>query len=193
VNVQLSHAEARVREIQVLSSSGSVSPNAIQKLQREAEELRQLAMTNELDEVQKARLRGLGESSVAVLGEVKTRQAELDPAVETTITVVNEAVAAGLGGGVTVLAEPAPSAEGEGDEPATAAAETPATAASSDTAETPTPAPAAASGSGTPTPTATPPGSDTGQPADEEAEEAGTSGEPSSDAAQQGATATPSP
>jgi hypothetical protein len=109
INVQLRQTEARVREIQILSSSGNVSSGDLEKLQHEAEALKQLAQGNQLDEIQKGRVKGIGEASVAVLSDVKQKNASLEPAIETTITTVNEAVAA-VAGTVKPLDTPPPSA-----------------------------------------------------------------------------------
>lgn len=112
VDVQLKQTDARVYEIQQqVRDGGSVSTADLERLQHEADALAQAARQAPLDTQQKARLADLGERSVAVLGEVRQKQAALAPAVETTINTVSTAVAAGLGtGGVTPLGTPTASA-----------------------------------------------------------------------------------
>jgi len=98
VDIQLGQTEARVQEIIQLSRGGTVSTGALENLEAEASQLADLARTNGLDDLQKARLRSIGEASVKVLNDVSQKQQDLNPAVESAITSVTEAVAAGLGG-----------------------------------------------------------------------------------------------
>lgn len=151
IDVQLGQTEARVRELQVLSSSGAVSPADIQRLQDDARELEKLARSNQLDEIQRGRIEVITGSSVKVLEGVAQKQPDLQPAVVTTITTVNDtAMAAGVGGAATV--EPLPALT-----PAPTATPKPDSDTSSSTAGTATPAPgtATASPTSTPSPTAT--------------------------------------
>jgi hypothetical protein len=110
VDIQLGQTEARVQEIIQLSRGGTVSTGDLQKLEAEASQLADLARTNGLDDLQKARLRSIGEASVKVLTDVSQKQQDLNPAVESAITSVTEAVSAGLGGvkpAITPKEEPA--------------------------------------------------------------------------------------
>lgn len=107
VDVQLRQTEARVYELQRQASKGNVSAAAIERLQREASELAQLATKHPLDEVQKARLKSIGEASSAILTDVGERRAALQPKAKDTIDTVNNAVAAGTGISVNPLPTPA--------------------------------------------------------------------------------------
>ncbi|MGE5597482.1 MAG: DUF5667 domain-containing protein [Hyphomicrobiales bacterium] len=145
VDVQLHQTEARVYELQKQLEKGDVSEDDIERLQREADQLAELARQHNLDEVQKARLKTIGATSAALLGDVREKKAALSPQVETTLDTVNSAVAAGVGSAVSPL--PSPSATPA--ETATATA-TPATETPVPPTETPVP-----TETGTPEPTAT--------------------------------------
>lgn len=155
VDVQLRQTEARVYELQRQAERGKVSAADIERLQREANELAQLARNHELDDKQKARLRDIGETSTAVLGDVRQRQAALEPKVQTTIRTVNDAMAAG--GAVEELPPPTATPVTPTAEPTEPATPTPVPPTATPTepapTETPTPPPATA----TPTPTEPPP------------------------------------
>ncbi len=117
VNVQLSQTEARVYEIQRLSSRGDISAGDIGNLQREARELADLARLQPLDDLQKARLKGILDTSTAVLSDARVKKSGLEPAVNQAINTVNEAYAAGVGGGPTII-QPAPPASPTATPPA---------------------------------------------------------------------------
>ena len=154
IDVQLGQTEARVRELQVLSSSGAVSPADIQRLQDDARDLDKLARSNQLDEIQRGRIEVITGSSVKVLEGVAQKQPDLQPAVVTTITTVNDtALAAGIGGGTTTI-EPLPTVT-----PTPTATPTP----DSDTSSKPSPE-ATVSPSATATGTAAPTGTSTAAP-----------------------------
>lgn len=98
IDIQLGQTEARVYELQRQAQKGTVSEGDIERLRREADELAQLVKAYDLDNVQKARVKSIGEQSAVVLGDVRQRQAALEPKVETTIETVNSAMgAAGVG------------------------------------------------------------------------------------------------
>ncbi|MCC6382598.1 MAG: hypothetical protein IT304_08805 [Dehalococcoidia bacterium] len=156
VNVQLSQTEARVYEIQQRSTQGAVSVDDLHRLEQEANELAAIARQKPLDDVQKARLKSIAETSSVVLEAVRQQRPELEESVRTTIGTVNDtAVAAGLGP-IAAVASPTPA------ETATPTATVSPTATPSPTAAaTATPSPtatatASASATATPPATATP-------------------------------------
>lgn len=117
IDIQLGQTEARVYELQRQAQKGSVSENDIERLRREADELAQLVRSYDLDNVQKARVKSIGEQSAVVLGDVRQRQAALEPKVETTIETVNSAMgAAGVG---SIASLPPPTATPTGTSSAT--------------------------------------------------------------------------
>jgi hypothetical protein len=150
VNVQINTTEARVFEIQQLSKSGGLSAGDIQNLQKQAQELADAARQQPLDTLQKTRVAGIQQTSTAVLSDVKTKNTDLQPVVDTAIQTVNEAAfAAGVGAGPTVLPAVTPTPAVSPTPAATATATgTPATPKPT---STPTPSPVA-----TPSPTAAP-------------------------------------
>ncbi len=97
VNVQLKQAQARVYEIQKLSSRGDLSQGDLSRLEREARALAGQAQGHDLDEVTKAEIRGLETLSAAVLTEAATQNPALEPAVATAKKTVSDAVAASVG------------------------------------------------------------------------------------------------
>lgn len=168
VNVQLYQTDARVQEIIQLSSQGKLSANDLDRLAGEAEALARLAQQRPLDSQQRARLVDIGGAAVAVLQDVRVKQPNLEPAVDTTVKKVVDAVAAGLGGPVATITEPpaTPSPSPAASPVATgtpAPTETPGTPIATATPETPaapaTPAPeeteTPSSEEPTPTPEAT--------------------------------------
>ncbi len=147
VDVQLRQTEARVYELQRLANSGNVSVATLERLQREARALAELAKEQPLDDVQKARARSLAEQGSAVFTEAR-KHAEVDPAkVDAAAAAFNDAVATALGGPVNALATPSATPTAE-----PTATETPAATATPGPTETATPEP---TGTGTATPGAT--------------------------------------
>jgi hypothetical protein len=147
VNVQITTTEARVFEIQQLSKNGDLSAGDIQSLMKQAQELADAARQQPLDTLQKTRVAGIQQTSTAVLSDVKTKNTDLQPVVDTAIQTVNEAAfAAGVGAGPTVLpaVTPTPAASPTPDATATATGTPKPTS-------TPSPSPVA-----TPSPTAVP-------------------------------------
>lgn len=102
VNVQLQHVQARIREVNKLNEQGKVSPQVLEDLREELEEVDSLSRQQPLDRVQEASLRAIGEASSAVLNQVKEQRPDLADEADNVI-----AVAAGLGT-VTTLEEPSP-------------------------------------------------------------------------------------
>jgi TolA-binding protein len=168
VDVQIRQTESRVQEIRVLASHGDASPDQIQTLTHEVQALGDLAKTQPLDDVQKARILGLADTTHVVLNDARQRQPALDPSVNAATNAVDDVV--------TVLAAPAsptPAATATATaSPTTAASPTPkpsatASPAASATATPPpaTPSPTAtATPSSTPSPTPTTPPSATPRP-----------------------------
>lgn len=164
VNVQLGKTEARVYEIQQRSTQGEVSVDDLHRLEQEANELAAIARAKPLDEVQKARLKSIAETSSAVLDVVRQKRPELEESVRTTIGTVNDtAIAAGLGP-IAAVASPTPETTTPtpaATPTATATASPTATATATATAtHTPSPSPTAtatstASATATTTPEAT--------------------------------------
>jgi hypothetical protein len=147
VDVQLRQTEARVYELQRLANNGNVSVATLERLQREARALAELAKEQPLDDVQKARARSLAEQGSAVFTEAR-KQPDVDPAkVDAAAAAFNDAVATALGGPVKEL--PTPVATPTAEPTATG---TPAATATPEPGETPTPAPTSTE---TPTPDAT--------------------------------------
>lgn len=143
VDVQLRQTESRVYELQAQLSQGKISESSLDRLQREARELAELATKYQLDDVQKARLRTIGETSNAILSDVSERRVALQPKARDTIETVNHAVAAGTGAPVTPLTPtaqaPSPTPADEATEPA--GTETPEPALTPTPEPTDTPAP----------------------------------------------------
>ncbi|MBI5949919.1 MAG: hypothetical protein HY875_17415 [Chloroflexi bacterium] len=97
VGVQLKQAQARVYEIQKLSSRGDLSEGDLARLEKEARSLADQAQAHEIDEVTKAELRSLDALTVAVLDAAAAHNPALEPAVATTKKTVSDAVAASVG------------------------------------------------------------------------------------------------
>lgn len=135
VDVQIRQTEARVQEIRVLSSRGDASPADIQSLAQQVAALGNLAKTQPLDNVTRARILGVADTTSVVLKDARERQPALDPSVNAASTAVNNVV--------TVLATPS----------GTPAATTVAPSATPTANPSPSPSPSpAASPSATPTP-----------------------------------------
>lgn len=165
VDVQISQTEARVQEIRVLASEGHASADQIETLTHQVEALGDLAKTQPLDDVQRARILGLADTTHVVLNDARQRQPALDPSVNAATNAVNDVV--------TVLATPAatptatataspsaspsPTVTGTGTPPASA---TTATASPTEPSKTPEPSGTALPAT-TPEPGATPHGTGT--------------------------------
>lgn len=145
IDLQVKQVQARIVELNKLSERGDVSPSQLERVQREWEDLQNVARDQELDAMRQAQIESARRSAVAVINDVTTRQPDLLPRAE--------AVAAAIGDTVTGLAAPSPTATAT----ATTTATAPASATESPTA-TPEPSPSATA---TPTPEATPAGTET--------------------------------
>jgi hypothetical protein len=178
IDLQVKQVQARIVELNKLSERGDVSPSQLERVQREWEDLQNVARDQELDAMRQAQIESARRSAVAVINDVTTRQPDLLPRAE--------AVAAAIGDTVTGLAAPSPTAT------ATATATAPASATESPTA-TPEPSPSATA---TPTPEATPAGTETPSATATPAPTESATPEPSATSTEQPApseTAAPSP
>ncbi|MBA4181896.1 MAG: hypothetical protein C0506_15000 [Anaerolinea sp.] len=101
VDVQFRLAEARVQEIRVLSSRGDVSASDLASLEREARALGDLARTQQFDDEQLERLKGIANRSAVVLNETRQKQPGLEPEVAAAAAAVNSVA-------TTALATPPP-------------------------------------------------------------------------------------
>lgn len=117
INVNISQAQARIDEIQRLAVRGDLNRGHISRFTNELADLRELAEEESFDPLQRAKVRGLSESAVAVLAETDE---ELAPAAEEAIDRAHE-VAAAVSGGAGV--EPVPAATATPTATATAAPE----------------------------------------------------------------------
>jgi hypothetical protein len=102
VDVRLNHTFARIQELQKLNERGDVSPQVIEGLRHDLEEIDSLARQRPLDPVQQANARAIGEAVSAVLDEVLEEQPELAEQIEPTIAMA----AAIADGAVTTVSEP---------------------------------------------------------------------------------------
>lgn len=74
IDVQLHQAENRVMELQKLSSRGDVSPEQIARAQRDISDLMDVAQQKDLDQIQLARLEGVGRQGKTVLADITQKQ-----------------------------------------------------------------------------------------------------------------------
>lgn len=95
INVNISQAQARIDEIQRLAVRGDLNRGHISRFTNELADLRELAEEESFDPLQRAKVRGLSESAVAVLTETDR---ELAPAAEEAIDRAHEVAAAVSGG-----------------------------------------------------------------------------------------------
>jgi hypothetical protein len=110
VSVQIRQADARVREIIQISTSGTLSQEDLSRLEREAEKLARLAQQHPLDPEQQQKVREFGETANRVLATVSETQPELQEQARKTLEVVEVAVAASTGGTVGPIVTPTPTA-----------------------------------------------------------------------------------
>ena len=146
IDVQVSHVQARVAELQKLSERGAASQSQIERVQREVEELARLAKEQDLDAMDRAQVEGAGKVAVAAVTSAGTRQPELKVPAATAAAAIGETVVTAIGPPPTET--PA----------ATATATATATPESPTATPTPSPSPSASpspSPTGTETPTAT--------------------------------------
>ncbi|HNO66137.1 MAG TPA: hypothetical protein PKK39_07290 [Tepidiformaceae bacterium] len=77
VDVQLHQVENRVVELQKLSSRGDVSPEQLERAQRDLADLQQIAGQRDLDQIQRARLEGIGRQGKAVVVAISEKQPDI--------------------------------------------------------------------------------------------------------------------
>lgn len=77
VDVQLHQVENRVVELQKLSSRGDVSPEQLERAQRDLADLQQIAGQRDLDQMQRARLEGIGRQGKAVVVAISEKQPDI--------------------------------------------------------------------------------------------------------------------
>lgn len=136
VDVQLRQAEERVHELQMLSSRGNVSVEALKNLQNELNDFRELAEQKPLDPVQKARVKAVSETTKTVLIQVRESKPELQEEAAAAAAAVDDVVTIALG------PEPTPVATATTEPTATVDPTTEPTATETPTeepSETPTP------------------------------------------------------
>lgn len=147
VDVQLRQAEERVHELQMLSSRGNVSVEALKNLQNELNDFRELAEQKPLDPVQKARVKAVSETTRTVLIQVRETKPELQEEAAAAAAAVDEVVTTALGPEPTPVAtattEPTvtvePTAEPTANEtPTSEPSETPTAGTQTPEPETPT-------------------------------------------------------
>jgi hypothetical protein len=156
-----------------LSARGDVSPAQLERVQREIDDLKQTAQQTDLDEMQRARLEGLGRQGKSVLADIAQKQPAIpQESVNATAAALDDIATLGASGpkeiptpaaaSTTPAASPSPSATGSASATTTATASTTPepTASASPTAE-PT---STATGTATPDPSVT----STASPADAE-------------------------
>lgn len=123
VSVQVDQSQTRVWELKRLDERGEVSAADIDKLRHVLEEVQTLARDKQLDDVQAAKVRAVGEAASAVLTGAAEKNPELAPAVEDALPI-----AAGLGTVTTldpVTPTPTPETPEPTVEPTTDATDTP--------------------------------------------------------------------
>jgi hypothetical protein len=174
IDVQLRVAEERLEELRQMSARGEVNTSQFERVKAQFDELsQQLARRDDIDDVRKAQIEGVGRTATAVLNDVAAKQPALAPQAAAVSESVANTVAVAVGGATGL---PSPTASSTPTASATAA-ETPTAEP-----ETPTPpaTPATETPSPTPTETETPTPSATGttQPAESETETPGASSTP---------------
>jgi hypothetical protein len=136
LNLQIDHTETRIRDLQVRTLRGQVSPGDIQRLEQEARDLTELvkAQGQPLEEAQKAKVKVIVDTGTAVLDDAKAKKADLEPSTASATTQLQEVYAAAVGPVTPIKSSPTAAPSSTATSAATATAT--ATAASS-----PTPAP----------------------------------------------------
>ena len=114
LDLQINNTQARVQEIQILTSSGKVSTTDIQQLEREARDLTELVKAQPLDDSQKAKIKDIRDSSTVALDDAKAKKPNLEPSANIAITTVQEAYAAGVGTVIPIKTTPTPTATATG-------------------------------------------------------------------------------
>lgn len=156
VDVQLHQVENRVLELQKLSSRGDVSQGQLERIQRDIDDLKETAQQKDLDEMQRARLEGLGRQGKSVVADISQKQTTIpQETVDAFAAALDDVMTLGTGGPKEIpTATPTAAATASPSASATASTTPQPTASASPVpSETPTPSP---SPSATPTVTETP-------------------------------------
>jgi hypothetical protein len=166
IDVQFRTVQNRVEELRIKSARGDASPEDIASFEREARALIDLAHTQQLDDFQITKAKGLGAQGAIVLKDVQQKQPELNPSVSAasdTISQLTELPTPSPTPAPTDTPTPAPTDTATPGPSATSTPEATPSPSSTPTppTETPTPSPSATSTTtpleeGTPTATATP-------------------------------------
>ncbi len=164
VDVNLKHKQERISEVQRLGDRGQLTRAHLEQLYNDLEEIAVLEQERELDPVQRARVRAIGESASEVLTGVRERQPELSEAVDDGMPVVAAIGNGGMSGVSAVDPEPTP-------EPTPTPEPEPTPSPSPEPTRTPTPEPTPTAETPEPTETPTPVG-------DEDEDEENENGEP---------------
>ncbi len=168
VDVQLHQVENRVYELQKLSSRGDVSPSQLERIQRDIDDLKETAQQKDLDEMQRARLEGIGRQGKSVVADITQKQPTIPQETVDATAAAFDDVATLAAAGPREIPTPAATATGTASTTASPAASATASTtpeptasstaqptASTTPAETATPEPTA-SATASPTETATP-------------------------------------
>lgn len=160
VDVQLQTVENRVYELQKLSSRGDVSPSQLERVQREIDDLKETAQQNDLDQLQRSRLEGVGRQGKSVIADISQKQPSIpQETVDAAAAAFDDVVTLGVSGvhEITPTASPSPTASAGSATPEGTATPVPSTTATP--SASPTTAPSA-----TATETETPAASKTAEP-----------------------------
>jgi hypothetical protein len=177
IDVQVKQAQARLEELQELGARGEASESQFARAVAAFDDLTQeLAKQDDIDDVRKAQIEGIGNMATVVFNDVATKQPDLRPQAVAATEAAASTVAVAVGG-ATGLPSPTTTAT-QPPATATAAPETPSPEAS----ETPTPGETV-----TPTESATP------EPEETENPEPSATGTPTPPVSETGTPGTPDP
>lgn len=148
IDVQLRQAENRVMELKRQSERGDASPQQVERLQSELDNLTELARHQEFNDVQKGRVEVVAKVATNVLTDVSQKQPNID--VSAASAAVADTLSAALGGS-TVVSEPTATATAS-----PALEPSPSTTTTPPPPATPTPPPPTPKPTESPTPAETP-------------------------------------
>lgn len=164
VDIQLHQVENRVYELQKLSSRGDVSQAQLERIQRDIDDLKTTAQQNDLDEMQRARLEGVGRQGKSVVVEIAQKQPSIpQETVNAAAAALDDITTLAAGGPreiptatatATATASPTPSATAVTTTPVPTSSATPSPTESATLEPTATATPSPTE-TGTPDPTAT--------------------------------------
>lgn len=145
-DVQTRHTEARVYELQRLSSRGDVSAGQLERIQREIVDLKDLAEQRDLDEMQRARLEGVGRQGKTVLADINQKQPDIPQETVDAAAAAFDGVVSLGAAGPKEIPTPTPTATATPDpnaSPTASVTPEPSPSATPAATETPSPSPAA--------------------------------------------------